>query len=427
MRTKECFPALSARGSPRCSAVEAEDRLAARRSDAGSAGGRELQPRLGRQARDGAPCPALTAFSETRAEPSTGRSPRPERARPWAAAGRAGRLRGAGSRRCGPAQLTGRIAGAPLAARPAPLAQPLERGEAPAARPGSASSPGGTRAQRPAGNGDAVAAHPETLLPVRLDFCVQLLQGGGEAAEEQILPHQLVRALRCRRHGGPAAPPAPPAHGRGWPGPARPGSAPGELQLPACLASPPLLGATPHPAGASSPRFSRLLIGRRRAPAACWLAARHVRLVLLGAGGRGAAAGGVRAARIDWWRDWWRDWWSDRATEPSLRLRRGPSRASPGRPVPPGLRRNSRGGTLTSRLCLRSVARQGALIQRKAGKGFPGGRLRLCQAGEAAAAGLAGPGSGPLVQECIWYLVLPTPMCHSVLGKNINVVKKSVI
>lgn len=430
MQAKKCLPAPSFRGSPPFfSKPSIRGRVTGRvpcrpGSPAARGGCRELQPPAQGQARGWSCRAALTGPGAEREG-----SPQPAKAPPGGcaslreAAGRPGRHRDAGSRlRAGRAPAlsaaqwgSAMAPRAPSAARPAALAQPPERQEVPAARPGSASSQRHTRAQRPAGSGDALATYPETLLPVRLNFGVQLLQGGGEAAEEQILPHQLVRALRCRRHGGPTAPPAPPAHGRGGEGMNRPRPAPSGTTTPSVPCAP-LPRPTLHPPGASSPRFFRLLIGRRRAVAACRLAARHVRLVLLGAGGGGAVVlGAGRGAVIDG------RGVIDRRSERAIPEAPGaaPHRLPPAGPRLPTSDGAAGAGTLTSGLCLRSVARQGALIQWKAGKGFPGGRLRLWRAW----LGLDLPSRA---RVCL--VSLPTPMCHSLLGKKrFCVVKKPVI
>lgn len=161
----------------------------------------------------------------------------------------------------------------------------------------------------------------------------------------------------------------------------------------------------PLPAGAYGPRSSRLLIGRRRAPAASRLALRHVRLMLLGAGGQrrggghGRGPGGAGRGGAG-------------SIGPSPEVSGvGPPRGLPraGLP-PPGGRRKSRGRVLTCRPFLRSVTGQGASV-RWPGRASPGCRLGLCQAGRVAAVGPDGRESAPLAHVYVWYRYLLG--CHS--------------
>lgn len=103
------------------------------------------------------------------------------------------------------------------------------------------------------------APHPEPLLSVRLDLCIQLPQRVRETAEEQVLPDQLVCAFHRLRHlcaRAPLGTPAAEGGGGGPEGAGRSQGEPGRLvrhaadSLPIACHAP--AGATPPPAPCAS-------------------------------------------------------------------------------------------------------------------------------------------------------------------------------
>lgn len=173
-------------------------------------------------------------------------------------------------------------------------------------------------------------------------------------------------APRRRRHRPPTA-----GAGRGWSGPDQPQAG---LQLPACLAR-----LFPAPLSIPLARAARVFPAFWLVAAGRWLRADWPAATC----GSCCSARAVEA-RWRWGRGAVIDGRGviDRRSERAIPEAPGaaPHRLPPAGPRLPTSDGAAGAGTLTSGLCLRSVARQGALIQWKAGKGFPGGRLRLWRA-----------------------------------------------